>query len=66
MTTTTWSSAFRRSGFAPSLGIREISVRASQHLHQAVRELEPTQEEWAAAITLLTRAGRMCNAIESG
>jgi hydroxyquinol 1,2-dioxygenase len=33
-----------------------------KHLHGFVREIEPTQAEWAAAIDWLTRTGQMCSA----
>jgi len=32
-----------------------------RHLHAAVKEVEPTYEEWLAAIQFLTRAGQMCD-----
>lgn len=32
------------------------------HLHEAVRELEPTQEEWAAAVDFLTKTGQISDA----
>lgn len=31
-------------------------------LHEAVREIEPTQKEWMTAIQFLTEAGHMCDA----
>jgi hydroxyquinol 1,2-dioxygenase len=31
------------------------------HLHAIVREVEPTQEEWLAAIQFLTATGKMCD-----
>lgn len=31
-----------------------------KHLHQAVKEVEPTHEEWLAAIRFLTETGHMC------
>jgi catechol 1,2-dioxygenase len=31
------------------------------HLHAVVREVEPTEEEWFAAIQFLTRTGQMCD-----
>ena len=31
------------------------------HLHAIVREVEPTPEEWLAAIRFLTETGKMCN-----
>jgi hydroxyquinol 1,2-dioxygenase len=32
-----------------------------KHAHAFVREIEPTQAEWAAAIDFLTRTGQMCD-----
>ncbi|WP_432207864.1 intradiol ring-cleavage dioxygenase [Burkholderia pyrrocinia] len=32
-----------------------------RHLHAAVKEIEPTHEEWFAAIRFLTETGQMCN-----
>jgi catechol 1,2-dioxygenase len=32
-----------------------------KHLHAAVRELEPTREEWATAIEFLTQTGAICS-----
>ncbi|MDA7984006.1 MAG: intradiol ring-cleavage dioxygenase [Alphaproteobacteria bacterium] len=40
---------------------REIYRVLVKHLHAAVRELEPTQEEWLRAIRFLTRTGHMCD-----
>lgn len=41
--------------------LREIMGAVVRHLHAAVKEVEPTQEEWMAAIDFLTRTGQMCN-----
>jgi catechol 1,2-dioxygenase len=32
----------------------------TRKLHEAVKEIEPTQEEWFEAITFLTRTGHLC------
>jgi hydroxyquinol 1,2-dioxygenase len=40
--------------------VRTISESLVRHLHDFVREVEPTQEEWSDAIAFLTRAGQMC------
>jgi hydroxyquinol 1,2-dioxygenase len=45
---------------AESPRIREISEAVVRHLHNMVREIRPTQEEWAFAIDFLTRTGQMC------
>lgn len=39
---------------------RRIAETVVKHLHAAVKELEPTHEEWLAAIRFLTDTGRMC------
>ena len=41
--------------------VRQISEALVRHLHAFVREIEPTQSEWEAAIDFLTRTGQMCN-----
>jgi hydroxyquinol 1,2-dioxygenase len=41
--------------------IRQISEAVVRHLHDMVREIRPTQEEWAFAIDFLTRTGKMCD-----
>jgi hydroxyquinol 1,2-dioxygenase len=41
--------------------VREVGAALVRHLHDLVRELEPTQDEWAQAIAFLTRTGRMCS-----
>ena len=38
-----------------------ISQALVRHLHAFVKEIEPTQEEWAAAIAFLTRTGQTCS-----
>ena len=43
-------------GTSPRLGT--ISQALVRHLHAFVTEIEPTQEEWAAAIAFLTRTGQ--------
>jgi catechol 1,2-dioxygenase len=40
---------------------RQIMTSVITHLHAIVREVEPTQEEWATAIDFLTRTGRICD-----
>ncbi|MDA9489921.1 dioxygenase family protein [Bradyrhizobium sp. CCBAU 11361] len=39
-----------------------ISTALVRHLHDFVREVEPTQAEWEQAIDFLTGTGHMCNA----
>jgi hydroxyquinol 1,2-dioxygenase len=45
----------------PDARLRRIMQSLIEHLHGFVREIEPTQAEWAAAIDWLTRTGRMCS-----
>ena len=40
--------------------LREIMAVVVKHLHAAVKEIEPTHEEWLAAIKFLTETGQMC------
>jgi len=39
---------------------REIMTAVVKHLHAAVKEIEPTHEEWLKAIEFLTAVGHMC------
>jgi hydroxyquinol 1,2-dioxygenase len=39
---------------------REVMTVVVKHLHAAVKEIEPTHEEWLAAIRFLTDTGHMC------
>ncbi|MGO4711404.1 intradiol ring-cleavage dioxygenase [Bradyrhizobium sp. 2TAF24] len=41
--------------------IKEISEALVRHLHAFVREVRPTQKEWAQGIDFLTRTGHMCD-----
>ena len=40
--------------------LREIMAVVVKHLHAAVKEIEPTHEEWLAAIRFLTETGHTC------
>ena len=40
--------------------LREMMAVVVKHLHAAVKEIEPTHEEWLAAIKFLTETGQMC------
>jgi catechol 1,2-dioxygenase len=40
--------------------LKEIMGVVVKHLHAAVKEIEPTHEEWLAAIRFLTDTGHMC------
>ncbi len=41
--------------------VKQISEALVRHLHAFVREVEPSQSEWEAAIAFLTRTGQMCD-----
>jgi hydroxyquinol 1,2-dioxygenase len=45
---------------APNPRIRESLQSLVRHLHAFVREVKPTEAEWAVAIDFLTRTGQMC------
>ena len=40
--------------------LREVMAVLVKHMHAAVKEIEPTHEEWLNAIKLLTDTGHMC------
>ncbi|MDQ0469906.1 intradiol ring-cleavage dioxygenase [Labrys wisconsinensis] len=40
--------------------LRQVMTAVVKHLHAAVKEIEPTHEEWLAAIKFLTETGHMC------
>ena len=40
--------------------LREVMGVVVKHLHAAVKEIEPTHEEWLTAIKFLTDIGHMC------
>jgi protocatechuate 3,4-dioxygenase beta subunit len=41
--------------------LKQVMAAIVKHLHAAVKEIEPTHEEWLAAIRFLTSTGQMCN-----
>ena len=40
--------------------LSEVMAVLTRHLHAAIKEIEPTHEEWFKAIEFLTRTGQMC------
>jgi hydroxyquinol 1,2-dioxygenase len=46
---------------APDPRLRQIMQSLIKHLHDFVRDVEPTQAEWATAIDWLTQTGKMCS-----
>jgi hydroxyquinol 1,2-dioxygenase len=45
----------------PDPRLKEIMTSLVQHLHNFVRDVELTYEEWTVAIDFLTRTGQICN-----
>ena len=41
--------------------LKEVMAAIVRHLHAAVKEAEPSREEWMKAILFLTDTGHMCN-----
>ncbi|MEN8742873.1 MAG: intradiol ring-cleavage dioxygenase [Phaeobacter gallaeciensis] len=50
-----------RNANAKDARLAEVMEAITRHLHAAVKEIEPTQEEWFEAIQFLTKVGHMCN-----
>lgn len=46
---------------APDPRVRETLQALVRHLHAFVREVRPSEGEWASAIDFLTRTGQMCD-----
>jgi hypothetical protein len=44
----------------PDLRLRQIMQSLIKHLHGFVRDIEPTQAEWAVAVHWLARTGQQC------
>jgi catechol 1,2-dioxygenase len=49
-----------RNAGASDARLAQVMAAITRHLHAAVKEIEPTQDEWMAAIQFLTRTGHMC------
>lgn len=45
----------------PDPRLKAVMTSVIRHLHAVVREVEPTQAEWLAAIRFLTATGQMCD-----
>src|ERR1700677_2861443 len=45
----------------PDPRLKKFMQAPGKHAHAFVREIEPTQAEWAIAIDFLTRTGQMCD-----
>lgn len=46
---------------ATSPRVRQVSEALVRHLHDLIREIEPTTGEWMAALDFLTRTGHLCS-----
>lgn len=46
---------------APETRLKQVMAALIRHLHAAVKEVEPTMDEWMAAIGFLTNTGKICN-----
>jgi hydroxyquinol 1,2-dioxygenase len=53
--------AIERWSNIPDPRLRQVMMSAIKHLHGFVREVQPTPQEWFAAIDWLTRTGKMCD-----
>ena len=45
----------------PNPRLKQIMQSLIKHMHAFVRDIEPTEAEWATAIDFLTRTGKMCD-----
>jgi len=45
----------------PDPRLRQVMQSLIRHAHAFVRDIEPTEAEWATAIDFLTRTGKMCD-----
>ena len=50
-----------RNADASDKRLAEVMAVITKHLHAAVKEIEPTQDEWFEAIKFLTSVGHTCN-----
>lgn len=46
---------------AANARLGHVMEAVTRHLHAAVKEIEPTQDEWMQAIQFLTKTGHACN-----
>ena len=50
-----------RNAGAKDARLKEVMEVITRKLHEAVKEIEPTQDEWFKAIMFLTETGQMCD-----
>lgn len=55
------AAVLERLAAAPDPRLRQVTQSLVTHLHAFVRDVEPSFEEWQAAIGFLTRIGQMCD-----
>jgi hydroxyquinol 1,2-dioxygenase len=53
--------AMKRWSDIPDPRLQQVMKALVKHVHAFVRDIEPTEAEWATAIDFLTRTGQMCN-----
>jgi hydroxyquinol 1,2-dioxygenase len=53
--------AMKRWSDIPDPRLQQVMTALVKHVHAFVRDIEPTEAEWATAIDYLTRTGQMCN-----
>lgn len=53
--------AMKRWSDIPDPRLQQVMTALVKHVHAFVRDIEPTEAEWATAIDFLTRTGQMCN-----
>src|ERR1700730_11673887 len=46
----------------PDARLRQVMQSFIEHVHAFVRDIEPSEAEWATAIDFLTRIGQKCDA----
>ncbi len=50
-----------RNADAKSERLKQVMAVLTRHIHAAVKEIEPTTEEWMTALQFLTATGQMCS-----
>lgn len=58
---TATAAVIARMGNARDARFRQVMTSVVTHLHAVVREVEPTMDEWMAAIQFLTATGQKCD-----
>src|SRR5690349_344428 len=41
--------------------VQQVMTSLIKHLHDFIRDVEPTEAEWMTAVQFLTRTGQMCD-----